>query len=135
MAGQFSFKKTFSSLEKAINISQQRQTNIVSNISNLETPNYIAKDIDFKSAMAQALKSEKNMGLVSTNPRHIDGVKNAAQKAMSYEETEGWNGFNSVNIDKEMNKLIENNLMHRAAIEALLRKITLLKDVIREGGQ
>ncbi len=135
MAGQFSFNKTFSSLEKAINISQQRQTNIVSNISNLETPNYIAKDIDFKSAMAQALKSEKNMGLASTNPRHIDGVKNVAQKAMSYEETEGWNGFNSVNIDKEMNKLIENNLMHRAAIEALLRKITLLKDVIREGGQ
>ena len=135
MAGQFSFNKTFSSLEKAINISQQRQTNIVSNISNLETPNYIAKDIDFKSAMAQALKSEKNMGLASTNPRHIDGVKNVVQKAMSYEETEGWNGFNSVNIDKEMNKLIENNLMHRAAIEALLRKITLLKDVIREGGQ
>ena len=135
MAGQFSFNKTFSSLEKAINISQQRQTNIVSNISNLETPNYIAKDIDFKSAMAQALKSEKNMGLASTNPRHIDEVKNVAQKAMSYEETEGWNGFNSVNIDKEMNKLIENNLMHRAAIEALLRKITLLKDVIREGGQ
>ena len=135
MAGQFSFNKTFSSLEKAINISQQRQTNIVSNISNLETPNYIAKDIDFKSAMAQALKSEKNMGLASTNPRHIDGVKNVAQKAMSYEETEGWNGFNSVNIDKEMNKLIENNLMHRAAIEALLRKITLLKDVLREGGQ
>lgn len=135
MAGQFSFKKTFSSLEKAINISQQRQTNIVSNISNLETPNYIAKDIDFKSAMAQALKSEKNMGLVSTNPRHIDGAKNFTQKAMSYEETEGWNGFNSVNIDKEMTKLIENNLMHRAAIEALLRKITLLKDVIKEGGQ
>jgi flagellar basal-body rod protein FlgB len=135
MAGQFSFKKTFSSLERAISIFQQRHINIASNISNLETPNYIAKDIDFKSAMAQALKSEKNMGLAITDPRHIGGGEHFSQEAMSYEEKDEWNGFNSVNIDREMTKLIENNFMHRAAIEALLRKITLLKDVIKEGGQ
>jgi len=34
-----------------------------------------------------------------------------------------------------MTKLIENNLMHRASIEALLRKITLIKDMLKEGGQ
>jgi flagellar basal body rod protein FlgB len=40
-----------------------------------------------------------------------------------------------VNIDREMTKLTENDLMYRTATEALLRKITLLKEVIREGGR
>jgi flagellar basal-body rod protein FlgB len=135
MSEQFSCKKTFSTLEKAINIFQQRHNAIASNISNLETPSYIPKDIDFKAAMAQALKSEKTIGLVNTNPGHMAEANRFSQETVPYEESEGWNGFNSVSIDKEMTKLIENNLMHRASIEALLRKITLIKDILKEGGQ
>lgn len=135
MSEQLSFKKTVSSLERAINIFQQRHNNIASNISNLETPNYIPKDIDFKTAMARAIKSEKNIGLAKTNAVHMGQAENFTQETTTYEEGENWNGFNSVSIDKEMTKLIENSLMHRTAIEALLRKITLLKDILKEGGQ
>ncbi len=60
---------------------------------------------------------------------------NSAGKIEPYVQQGEWNGFNWVEIDKEMTKLMENNLMHRISIESLLRKINLLKEVIREGGR
>jgi len=120
MPDNVSFSKTFSALERAIEIAQQRHTHITSNISNLDTPNYRAKEIDFERALAQALESDHGFNLVKTHKGHIDM---------------GINGFNWVEIDKEMTKLMENNLMYRTAIEGLLRKLNTLKTVIREGGR
>jgi len=135
MPGRLSFGKTFSALERAINIAQQRHTHITSNISNLATPNYRAKDIDFKSALARALESGGEIGLARTNPGHIDLGMNSAPRVEPFEEKGEWTGFNWVNIDREMAKLIENNLIYRTATEILLRKIAKLKEVIREGGR
>ena len=53
----------------------------------------------------------------------------------TFEEKGEWNGYNWVNIDKEMTKLTENNLIYREAVETLLRKIALIKEVIKEGGR
>jgi flagellar basal-body rod protein FlgB len=135
MPDQLSFGKTFRALEKAISISQQRHANIASNISNLETPNYRGKDIDFKSALARALESDDEIRLARTDPGHIDLGGNNGQRVEPFEENGQWNGYNWVNIDKEMTKLIENNLMYRTTIETFLRKIAILKEVIREGGR
>ena len=130
-----SFRKVFLALERAIGIAQQRHTLIASNISNLDTSNYRAKDIDFKTALAQALKSGHETSLVRTNPGHIDLGMNSAHRVEPFVEKGEWNGFNWVKIDKEMTRLIENNLIYRAAIETLLRRIAMLKEVIREGGR
>jgi flagellar basal body rod protein FlgB len=45
------------------------------------------------------------------------------------------NGVNCVDIDKEMTKLAENNLMYRTGVEVLLRKLAALKHAIIEGGK
>jgi len=46
------------------------------------------------------------------------------------------NGTDAIGfIDRQMVKLMENNLSYRTAVELLLRKIAILKEVIREGGQ
>jgi len=135
MPDKLSFRKTFLSLERAIGIAQQRHTHITSNISNLDTPNYRAKDIDFRSALAKALESDHEFHLVRTNPGHIGLPMNSPHRIEPFEEKGEWNGFNWVDIDKEMTKLMENNLIYRTAIETLLRKIAILKEVIREGGR
>jgi len=135
MPETLSFSKVFLALERAIGIAQQRHTLIASNISNLDTSNYRAKDIDFKTALAQALKSGHETNLARTNPGHIDLGMNSAHRAEPFVEKGEWNGFNWVDIDKEMAKLIENNLMYRVASETLLRKIAILKEVIRGGGR
>jgi len=135
MPDKLSFSKTFQALEKSIAISQRRHDLIASNISNVDTPGYRAKDVEFQSALAQALESDHQLDLATTNPRHIDLGMNSAQRIDSVEDKGAWNGYNWVNIDKEMNRLAENNLIYRTSVETLLRRIAILKEVIREGGR
>ncbi|HUT70387.1 MAG TPA: flagellar basal body rod protein FlgB [Desulfatiglandales bacterium] len=135
MPDKVTFAKTCLSLERAIDIAHQRHTHITSNISNLDTPNYKPKEIDFEQALSQALQSQRGLALARTNTRHIDLGINEPGRVEPFEQEGEWNGFNWVEIDKEMTKLTENNLVYRTAIETLLRKLTLLKEVIREGGR
>ncbi len=135
MPDKVTFAKTFLTLERAIDIANQRNSHIASNVSNVDTPNYKPKEIDFEQALSQALQPQRGIALVRTNSRHIDRGINEPGGVEPFEQEGEWNGFNWVEIDKEMTKLMENNLVYRTAIETLLRKLTLLKEVIREGGR
>ena len=75
MPDKLSFGKTFYALEKAISIAQQRNAVITSNISNLDTPGYKSKDINFKSELARALETNHKTDLAedrSETHQHAD---------------------------------------------------------------
>jgi flagellar basal-body rod protein FlgB len=133
MPENVSFSRTFQALERAIDIARQRHNHIAGNISNLDTPDYKPKEIDFRRALARALNSNHGYRLVKTDNKHVDMGMNSSGNIESFEQQCEWDDFNRVEIDKEMTKLMENNLMHRLSVESLLRKIDLLKEVIREG--
>jgi flagellar basal-body rod protein FlgB len=134
MPDKLSFSKIFNDLDKAIRVTQKRNAVVASNISNIDTPKYKPKDINFKEAMDRALETDNQLNLTRTNPGHIN-MNMRPQGIETFEEEGEWNGYNWINIDKEMTKLTENNLMYREAVETLLRKIALIKEVIKEGGQ
>lgn len=133
MPEKLSFNKTFQALENAINIAHKRHDIISSNISNPDTSNKKAMDIDFKSAMARALESQNEVHLNRTDPGHMGPKIGGTTQVEPFEDPGEWNGFNWINIDREMTKLIENNLQYRTATEVLLRKIAIMKEVIRGG--
>ena len=135
MPDKISFSKTFQALQHAIKISQKRHALIASNISNIDTPGHKGQDVDFQKSLARALESGSELNLARTNPKHIGQAINTASGVEVFEEKQEWNGYNWINIDKEMTKLTQNNLIYRTSVETLLRKIALLKEVIREGGR
>ncbi len=135
MPDKISFFKTFRALENAVNIAQQKNKVIASNLSNAETPRYRAKDVDFKTTLARTLDSGHELNLARTNSGHFGSSINGSPRVESFEDDNEWNGYNWVNIDKEMTKLSENNLIYRVSVEALLRKIAILKEVINQGGR
>ena len=135
MPDRLSFQHTFHALERAMGITQKRNDLIASNISNLDTPNYRSKDIDFEAAMARALASDQNTGMKKTHPKHMDLSSNSAMGEDIFEEKGEWNGINWVNVDESMVKLTENSLLYRTAAETLLRKLALVREVIKEGGR
>ena len=120
------FGKTFHAIETSLDITTERHGLITSNIANLDTPGYRAKDIDFKNALKDAVEGT-SVDLARTNPRHF-GTKVCYQESPS-------SGTHSVDIDKEMSKLAENNLRYRVSAEVLLRKFSKLKFAITEGGR
>jgi len=135
MPARATFQKTYHALKTAIHTSRRRHTVISSNLSNLSTPYYQSKDIDFAAVMARTLGSNRGMEMKKTHPDHLDlGAEFSGRLKPSAHET-AWNGFNRVNIDEEMGKLIENNLIYRTSVEMLMRKLNLMREVIREGGR
>jgi len=128
------FNRVFNILEKMIGVSRIRHSYIVSNIANLETPRYRPKDVDFKQTLIGILQDQKDIDLRRTDPAHFK-LSNSSVPIRLSEDKGKWNGYNWVNIDREISRLIENNLNYRIYVDTLLKKITLIKEVIKEGGR
>src|SRR5512143_1066988 len=61
--------------QQALRIRDQRQQVVASNIANADTPNYKARDLDFKAALQGALRGAGASGvaLATTEPGHLAG--------------------------------------------------------------
>jgi flagellar basal-body rod protein FlgB len=132
------FNHTFNALEKAIDISQKRQGVIASNISNLDTPGYKAREIDFQATLKKAMASDSQMAATSmtrTHSDHLGGETGNGVNVEIHEAPSDFDGLNWVGVDSEMKKLMENKLVYQTAVEAMMRKITIIKETIREGGR
>lgn len=106
--------------QKALNLRTYRQELLASNIANADTPNYKACDIDFKSALDNALagRTEGALGMARTSAAHLPGTEASAFAGALKYRTEFQSAVdgNTVNMDVERAAFAENSLH----IEALL---------------
>ncbi|PIE71475.1 MAG: flagellar basal body rod protein FlgB [Deltaproteobacteria bacterium] len=124
---------TFKLLGTAMDVSVKRNALISSNIANMDTVGYRARDLDFqKTLQTEMARGVPTEDLVRTHPAHITPVNNP-MASMIFDSSDPRN-LDPVNIDTEMMHLVENNIQYRSAAEMMLRKISLLKHVIMEGG-
>lgn len=132
------FNHSFQALEKAIDISQKRQGVIASNLSNLDTPGYKAREIDFQATLKKAMETEattSGISMTQTHAAHLGGDTQGGLDVEIQEDPASFDGLNWVGVDQEMKKLMENKLVYQSAVEAMMRKITIIKDTIRDGGR
>ncbi|MFH0728883.1 MAG: flagellar basal body rod protein FlgB [Pseudomonadota bacterium] len=132
MAGSLVIDTTTRFLGKALNVSSKRQGLISSNVANIDTVGYKAKDIDFKKTLVQALDGQTTGKLVHTHPKHFrrsDSIE-ISETARAGELSSG-----TIDIDQEMARLAENNIQYRTSVELLLRKMSMLRNTITDGGR
>ena len=125
-------------LTKALDSQSERHLLISSNISNIDTPGYKAKDIDFKGALRAALGTGDGLAMRTTHKGHI-GPNNSDIKGLQAEtfvesDAAKSNG-NNVNIDKEMMKLAENQISYNASIQLLSKRVSTIRAAITENAQ
>jgi len=104
----------------ALNLRTEKQKLLASNIANADTPNYKARDIDFKSALEGALsgKSEEGqLNLARTQGAHLAGDVDAVfgGRGRYRAEYQGSADGNTVNLDIERAAFAENS-MHSDAL-------------------
>jgi len=123
--------KLFSSLgfmEKALDLRYERQGLIQSNIANMETPGYTVQDFSFEKAMETA---KLNQGTLSrTNPKHIDLDPVAVSESMEFSKEK-----RPVDLDEEMVKMAENQMMYEIVTRMIGNKVDGIKYAIDEGGK
>jgi flagellar basal-body rod protein FlgB len=123
---------------KALVLRAERQRVIASNIANADTPGYVARDLDFKEAMNNAMGGGLTGGLTAsksnsqnsgaygnnnpTNARHIPlsggtigslgGGASLAYTAQSQPTLDG----NSVDLDRERANFVDNSVRYEATL-------------------
>ena len=136
------FSKTVELLGRNIDIRARNQNLLASNIANAETPNYIPKSLDFEGELQGALKGARNggnAGASRTNPAHIP-IKGAGDRLSSVTgkivetpaATPGKDG-NAVELENEMGKLLENQIMYNASVQILSKKFEGIITALKEG--
>jgi flagellar basal-body rod protein FlgB len=134
------FDKNLAMLEKTMELRSRRNSMIAANVANRETPGYRAQDLVFEKELETALHSDKPGPLKVSDPRHFDGVRRqeienvSGTQINSFNPDPGMDG-NTVDLDKEMAKSAENQLMYQAAVRSVNWKLRLLKSAITEGGR
>lgn len=122
-------------LRRALDSQSQRHLLISSNISNIDTPGYKAKDIDFKGALRAALGTSDGLALRTTHRGHIGPNKEdirGLQAEPFVEPDAAKSNGNNVNIDKEMMKLAENQISYNASIQVFSKRHSTLMAAITE---
>ena len=114
-------------IEKALGVRNDRQGLIQSNIANMETPGYMSQDFSFEKVMSSVATDGS---LSRTDSKHIqlDSVELARSRAFYMEKR-------PVDLDEEMMKLSENQLMYEIAAKLMAKKFEGLKYAIDEASK
>ncbi|MBV8636295.1 MAG: flagellar basal body rod protein FlgB [Burkholderiaceae bacterium] len=123
--------------EMAIGLRERRAGVLASNIANADTPNFKARDIDFKAALQNALdaKSTTANALTKTDPAHLDGnAGNAAADGtpiLYRVPTQPSADGNTVDMDVERNQFADNAVRYEAGLSFITSQIKDMLSVIQ----
>lgn len=119
----FSLDKAFGLSPAALQLRSQRTQVLAENLANADTPNYKARDIDFKQAMLQA--QGKQPTLQTTSAKHIAAPGGSpANPAVLYRTpfSAALDG-NTVETQAEQAKFAENTVHYQATLTFLGQRI------------
>ena len=119
-------------LDCAADASWRRQTLILNNIANEDTPGYKRKDIEFASVLKKELLGthertlDRAVDRLDDNGNHVDGFEYIDYENYSY-RLDG----NNVDLDTENAMLVKNQLMYEGLINSINQEFANLKSVMK----
>lgn len=117
-------------LERMLDLTAARQKLLTENVANAETPGYARKDIDFQAELKAAQSRTPRVGLQRTRPGHIGGT-NQTHSYRVKREAPASGEMTSVELDKEMMHVAQNQLEFTITAQLARRKFEGLKLAIR----
>lgn len=111
---------------------------ISSNVANAETPGFRALGYDFEEQLASLAHLDKSLAVQVSDPKHF---RNAFTRADGKIEPDVFvkptesvpEDGNTVDVDEEMVRMAENQLLYRSSVEVLNRKIGVIRYAINGG--
>lgn len=121
------YTNSMATIEKALAVRSERQGLIQSNIANLETPGYTTQDFSFAKVMSSTMGSGE---LSRTDSKHM-----ALDPVELSKSREFFKDKRPVDLDEEMLKLSENQLMYEIAAKLMGKKFEGIKYAIDEASK
>jgi flagellar basal-body rod protein FlgB len=132
------FSSADSVLEQSLNHRLAKQNVIASNLTNAQTPGYRAMGYEFEGQLQAAMGTNGQLALHVSEAKHIKfaGAKadGTVQADLHVKPTESiGNDGNTVDADQEMADMAETQILYRATVELLNRKLGMLRYGINGG--
>jgi len=119
------FDRTMDGLAEALTLHQRRHEVLASNLANVETPGFRARDLDFQTALRAAFDPERADPATAGDDVRLVTDLDAPARADG----------NTVDLDLQMAKLGGNGTRYLALARLLGLRIALLRTAIEEGGR
>lgn len=125
-------------LETTLNHRLAKQNVILSNLVNAHTPGYRAYGYEFEKQLQDAIGNSGQLALHVNDARHFRSMGTTANGQFKgdlfVKPTESiGNDGNTVDVDQEMAEMAENQILYKANIELINRRLAMLKFAINGG--
>jgi len=123
--------KAFGIHAKALELSAQRAQILATNLANADTPNYKAKDIDFKSALTNA--SQQGISMKTTNSMHISSNSSPGTQVDTYYRNSQQPTLDGNTVDSQIEQaqFMENAIRYQTTLTFLSGSVKGLLSAIR----
>ncbi len=127
----------FSFYQAAINLRQQRQEVLASNIANADTPNYKARDFDFKAALQSAMGDSMRLPdtkLTLTSARHIpaQAVSPYPAQLLYRQPLQPSLDGNTVDMNTERVQFADNTLRYQSDLTLISQRIKTMMAALQQ---
>ncbi|WFF42820.1 flagellar basal body rod protein FlgB [Salinicola endophyticus] len=125
--------------QEALNLRAERQKVLANNIANADTPNFKARDFDFRAELDRAMQQGRSAGegglsLTRTSSRHIaaegprvSGVDDLLYRVPDQPSLDG----NTVDMNRERAAFADNSVRYQADVTFVSRRIQGLKKAMQ----
>lgn len=117
--------RTSALLSHALDFRSANHAVISENLANIDTPGYRYKELHFKKELQNAMQKTA-LQPTTTNPKHFSQLNEGHPFTIQTKS-------DRLNIDKEMAKMVQNNLLYDATVKLLAKKFESLKATIEAG--
>ncbi len=119
---------------EALSLRSERQRLIASNIANADTPGYVARDMNFASALREATGQQKTAGqMAATTPGHLQPLAGARAEANLRYATPSQTNLdrNTVDMDRERASFADNSVKYEATLRFINGSVRTMLDAIK----
>lgn len=116
------FGSQLENIQRALGKTSQRQSLLMANLANVNTPGYKRKDIDFNIVLDEAVHG----------PSMLQRLKDSSQET-SPSNTEMRKDGNNVDLEREVFSISETEARYQVLTEMTNNYFANMKSVIREG--
>ncbi|MBL0715078.1 MAG: flagellar basal body rod protein FlgB [Desulfosarcina sp.] len=131
------FGNTLAMLERSLDLHARNQKLIVSNLANMDTPNYKAFRMLVDEQMTTERPGRARVTMTRTRSAHLSpldaNTETAALERIENNPHSIRGDGNTVELENEMSNLAENTLMYNTATRIVANKFNLLRSVIKGG--
>jgi flagellar basal-body rod protein FlgB len=123
--------------QEALNLRARRQEVLAANIAHADTPNFKARDINFSSALTQAVergRQSQSVTMTATSSRHLAGEANTSvDTALLYRTpTQSSIDGNTVEMDVERVNFADNAMRYEVNLTVLSSRIKELLAAVQQ---